>query len=732
MLNLQQLFRRHAGRRVESAKYVRIVQTKKGWDSMGRGYIACASYSTKIWDPWKKRYIKNTTGPGKKPARYVTVFVFLDTRLHVIVSCSCPDFKYRWEVALNHKEAAEIEYSNGELPVIRNPSMRPTFCVARGSLVETRRGQIPIELVRIGDEVLTLNGYRKVEAASLTRKGAEVVRLLAKSGRTLTVTPDHKVLCLKPNSVYPDWVEAQDVSIGDNLVSLLPASAVPVQAIDPLFGLLGLVIAESDEGHFAPFGQAEQDDYANFYRAVFNREPHVASCSRLELTREEMTEYESFGLRFGDSRKHKIPAWMFGGSQAQRISLLYGIFQGNGWISEDGSAATLGTSSRRLAVDYQRLLFGLGIHSRITINLIRGRVKMFLVRPTSRGVQKLISILPHLRKYGSRRHVGERKSKVEDRFAVAPAALISEVKALYVESVRDRVPNTVVAARTFFASMGWAFNDGFATKIKSLASAQTVVEPHAQKPLVGASAHELVDWYFHQLSAKGWAQILAVPRKWDSVLRTKTGVISWLNEIAEHEGMRDKLFEIFRLLLSDIVFEPVVSAKTIDDKDVYDLTIAGTPHFTANGFIVHNCKHCIALYQKILPDLPKPKHEKSNPIGKPEVQIPPSVQKKRQKEAEDAARKARIKPIKITTPQAQRSVKPGRKQSTVPRAQPAPAPKKSAPAVMKPTRVQPTPAAKPASAPKPAPAKSQPARMTTKPARVSPTPTSVPMMRAKK
>jgi hypothetical protein len=72
--------------------------------------------------------VVNKTGPGGKPRRYVTVFVFLDRRLHVIASCSCPDFKYRWEVALNRKQAAEIEYSNGELPVIRNPAMRATFC----------------------------------------------------------------------------------------------------------------------------------------------------------------------------------------------------------------------------------------------------------------------------------------------------------------------------------------------------------------------------------------------------------------------------------------------------------------------------------------------------------------------------------------------------------------------------------------------------------------------------
>lgn len=105
--------------------------------------MACASYSTKIWDPFKRRYVKNTRGPGGKPQRYVTVIVFLDPRLHVMVSCSCADFRYRWEVALNRKVAAEIEYSNGELPVIRNPSMRTSSCKHLFKLYETIKPHLP-------------------------------------------------------------------------------------------------------------------------------------------------------------------------------------------------------------------------------------------------------------------------------------------------------------------------------------------------------------------------------------------------------------------------------------------------------------------------------------------------------------------------------------------------------------------------------------------------------------
>jgi hypothetical protein len=122
MLTLPQIFRRANGLRRAGARFVRFTDMKKGYTSEGLGYVAGASYST------------HTIGNDGKPVRndnphkYVTVFVFLDTKLHVRVSCSCPDFLYRWEVALHAKDAAEIEYSNGDAPMITNPNMKATFC----------------------------------------------------------------------------------------------------------------------------------------------------------------------------------------------------------------------------------------------------------------------------------------------------------------------------------------------------------------------------------------------------------------------------------------------------------------------------------------------------------------------------------------------------------------------------------------------------------------------------
>lgn len=139
MLTMPQIIRGVDYRRRESAKYTKIIYQKRGWDSRGLGFVACKSYSTKEWDPNKQRYVPN---PRIK-SRYVTVIIFLDQRLHVEVGCSCPDFRYRQEVALNHKRAAEVLYSNGELPKIRNPQMKVYCCKHLYKLWQTILPEIP-------------------------------------------------------------------------------------------------------------------------------------------------------------------------------------------------------------------------------------------------------------------------------------------------------------------------------------------------------------------------------------------------------------------------------------------------------------------------------------------------------------------------------------------------------------------------------------------------------------
>lgn len=117
------IVRRTTKRRKQSARYVRFLQAKKGYTREGYGFLAVQSNSTHAYDPATKTYIPTPNKP-----KYVTVVTVLDDDLNCVVSCSCKDFLYRWEVALYLEDAADIEYSNGELPEITNPQLAPRCC----------------------------------------------------------------------------------------------------------------------------------------------------------------------------------------------------------------------------------------------------------------------------------------------------------------------------------------------------------------------------------------------------------------------------------------------------------------------------------------------------------------------------------------------------------------------------------------------------------------------------
>lgn len=122
MLTFPEIVKKTPKLRQHNAKYVKLSAPKFGYTPKGHAFVAVKSYSTKVLTP-TGILIKNPN-----PDRYVTVVEFLDDKLHVNLSCSCPDFMYRFEVALNKNEAADIEYSNGALPTMTNPQMVSACC----------------------------------------------------------------------------------------------------------------------------------------------------------------------------------------------------------------------------------------------------------------------------------------------------------------------------------------------------------------------------------------------------------------------------------------------------------------------------------------------------------------------------------------------------------------------------------------------------------------------------
>lgn len=122
MLTMPLIISRTPQQRVLDAGLVKIVEQKAGYLENGDVFFAAKTRSVRERLP-NGNIIRLTGSPT-----YLTVIVLLNKRGHVQCSCSCGDFKYRWEVALERKDAAEIEYSNGQPPIYNNPQMIPSAC----------------------------------------------------------------------------------------------------------------------------------------------------------------------------------------------------------------------------------------------------------------------------------------------------------------------------------------------------------------------------------------------------------------------------------------------------------------------------------------------------------------------------------------------------------------------------------------------------------------------------
>ena len=97
------------------------------------------------------------------------------------------------------------------------------ICLAKGSLILTRRGYVEIQDLEIGDMVLTHRGNWKPVSGKRCTSVNPVVKVQAQGVPNLILTPDHKLWCRKTDKVrrkdyvkktVPIWIEAKDTEKG--------------------------------------------------------------------------------------------------------------------------------------------------------------------------------------------------------------------------------------------------------------------------------------------------------------------------------------------------------------------------------------------------------------------------------------------------------------------------------------------------------------------------------------
>ncbi len=139
MLTLAAVLKRTPKAWLQRSEDCRIYQYKKIVDASDKNpAVLCLVYS--IFDSAGNRKTK-----PKKHRCYVKGLNGKEKRIiasSVEMSCDCEAFMYWSEVALNRKGAAPIMFSNGDDPVVRNPSLTPFPCkhLVRVTLMILNRG----------------------------------------------------------------------------------------------------------------------------------------------------------------------------------------------------------------------------------------------------------------------------------------------------------------------------------------------------------------------------------------------------------------------------------------------------------------------------------------------------------------------------------------------------------------------------------------------------------------
>ncbi len=99
------------------------------------------------------------------------------------------------------------------------------FCFPAGTPVMTRNGPVPIERIKVGDEVLSRNRdtgkleYKRVAALARPHLSKVLEIHIAAEANALHPTPEHPFFVRRAGGSQADWVRAAEMQIGDSVLT---------------------------------------------------------------------------------------------------------------------------------------------------------------------------------------------------------------------------------------------------------------------------------------------------------------------------------------------------------------------------------------------------------------------------------------------------------------------------------------------------------------------------------
>jgi len=284
-------------------------------------------------------------------------------------------------------------------------------CLPRDSKVHLKRGLVSIQETKVGDEVLTSRGYKKVQ--NIFNQGKQKTIVIKTQDGKFECTPNHKMAVLNSVEGY-DWIQAKNLRRGQRLVS----SRIPVEGVmqslpswsykkpERSTTCQDITIPVLDEGVAWLMGAFHGKGYvfANRRKNGFNAYLSIAFSSEEQVFAEKAKkQLEKFGVKNVTSSKRKgenrwivkcqskqlawyfdqfvkkpkmeirVPEWINQASDNIKLSYVCGVMDSGGSVknrpaknrpAKNRPANIVTTIHKCFAEDLQNLLYSCGIESR--------------------------------------------------------------------------------------------------------------------------------------------------------------------------------------------------------------------------------------------------------------------------------------------------------------------------------------------------------------------------------